>query len=255
MIVRVWCVLSVAFVAGCSSHPGTESGSSPASGSEPDAAIKDAALDVVEAASGTSVEQGVMVDYESLFPVKGLTVTDNGQTATTDANGNWSLQPTVTSSTYSRLLFPDSTAVSADIDFSTVVIPDLSTYSLEESVLGNDTTKALVHIVVVTQPSCASAVGGTLSVTSPSGARVEYFGTASTPDEQVTSFQAVAAGRPVAVIFNIDPSATLSFQISHPTCTQVPFPVTYGGRQYPGTVRLSPGEPGAVNSALVVVLE
>jgi hypothetical protein len=204
-----------------------------------------------------------MVDYETLDAVPGLTMSDNGLSTTTDANGEWSLtvprgaslQPTVTSSTYSRLLFPDSTAVGSDIDFSTVVIPDSDTYSLEEQVLSLDTSKALVQIVVITLPSCASAVGGTLSIASPSGASLAYFNTAALPVTTISSFQAVKPPRPVAVVYDVDPGATLSLQVSHPTCTQAPFPVTYGGREYAGTVRLQPAEPGGVNSALVFFLQ
>jgi hypothetical protein len=257
-------VLSIVFALGCSSSPDSKSGSSPESDSGP--SVNDAGPGHLEASPGTSVEHGIMVDYETLTPVQGLTVTDNGLSATTDANGEWSLtvpqgaslQPTVTNgSSYSRLLFPDATAMASDIDFSTVVIPDSSTYGLEETVLTDmDTSKALVQVVVVTQPSCASAAGGTLSVTSPSGASLEYFEpTSASPSSSLTSFQTVKQGRPVAVVYNIDPSATLSLQVSHPTCKQVAFPVTYGGRQYTGTVRLSPAEPGHVNSAIVIVLE
>jgi hypothetical protein len=264
MIARPWCVLSI-LALGCSSKaPDSRSTTPLESDSGPPTSIADAGADVAEASPGTSVEHGEMVDYETLSPVQGLTVTDNGLSTTTDANGQWSLtvptgatlQPTVTSSTYSRLLFPDSIAVAADIDFSTVVIPDSNTYSLEESVLDMDTSKALVQLVVLTQSSCASAVGGTVSVTSPSGARLAYFdATSATPSTTLSSFQAVKPARPVAVIYDIDSSATLSLQVSHPTCKQVPFPVAYGGRQYEGTVRLSPAEPGGVNSAIVVVLE
>jgi hypothetical protein len=261
MLVRPWFALSVAFAVGCSSNPDSSSKKS-----EPEVVDsgKDAEGDAApEAAPGTSVEHGVMVDYESLTPVPGLTVTDNGLSTTTDDGGAWSLtvpqgatlQPTVTSSSYSKLLFPESTAVGADIDFSSVVIPDSNTYQLEETVLQMDTSKALVQIVVFTMPSCASATGGTLSVTSPSGASVAYFNTVALPTTTLTSFQAVQAPRPVAVVYNIDPSATLSVQMSHPTCTQVPFPVTYGGREYSGKVTLQPAEPGGVNSALVLFLQ
>ena len=265
-LVSACSVLSVAFVVGCSSSPNSTSPSTSTSSQEADSgtSTNDAGPPVIEASPGTSVEHGTMVDYETLKPVQGLTVTDNGQSTTTDANGQWSLQvptgaslqPTVTSSTYSKLLFPDSTAVAADVDFSTLVIPDSNTYSLEEALLKMDTTKALVQVVVVTEPSCASAVGGTLSVTSPSGTSLEYFDAQSaSPSTAVTSFQSVQPARPVVVIYNIDPTATLSLQVTHPTCKQVPFPVTYSGRTYQGSVPLQAAEPGGVNAAIVLFLE
>ncbi|MGO8996406.1 MAG: hypothetical protein ACLQVI_24085 [Polyangiaceae bacterium] len=217
--------------------------------------------------AGSITLTGVMVDYETLNPVPGLTVTDNGVTATTNDAGTWTLTepasvttiaPMITGPNYSRLTFPFVTPPSSPsgvLDFGPQVIPDSPTFSLEQSVLNNTTTQALVQVVVALKPSCASAVGGTLTVTSPAGAAFKYFSTANVPDATKTSFQAVTPPRSVAVIYNIPVGSQVSVQVTVPNCTQVAFPTAFNGIMYPGTTTTTPTEPGDNNSALVVVLQ
>jgi hypothetical protein len=258
MLHRPWLVVSLSVAVACSS----KSGASP--GGAPDASSHDAGLlTLPEASPGTSVVHGTMVDYESLNPVAGLDVTDGDQSTTTDAHGQWALtvptgstlQVNVTNASYSRLLFPDLVAEAPDVDLTTIVIPDTGTYRLAKQVAsGIDESKALVWLMVYTKPSCASPVGGTVSVTSPSGTSTLYFATGSLPSAGITSFQDVSPGRPVAVIYNVDPAGTLSVAVTHPTCKMVPFPATFDGRTYPGTLRLQAAQDGS-NEALVVVME
>ena len=54
-------------------------------------------------------------------------------------------------------------------------------FSLEESILGNVTTDALVRVVVAVTGSCTSAVGGALTVISPAGTTVTYFSSSNIP--------------------------------------------------------------------------
>jgi hypothetical protein len=213
---------------------------------------------------GSVVEHGTIVDYQSLKPVAGLTVTDNGATTTTDADGRWSLnvpadavlRATVTGPKYAPVLFPDATPYGADVDYGTSVMPDTGSYNLEEGMLAAfDSSKALVHVIVVTSGSCASATGGTISVTAPSTASLSYFNSGGIPGGGASSFQDVQPNRPVAVVYNIDVGADLQVKIDHPTCKQAPWPVTYNGKVYSGKVRTDAAEPGGYNAALVVVLE
>ena len=147
MSARLSILISMCFVAACSSSPGAQSSRSGV-GSASDAVPRsqpshDAGDALPEAAPGTAIVHGTMVDFESLSPVQGLTVTSDGVSATTDKSGQWSLEvplgstlhATVTSSTYSRLLFPDLVVTDPDVDLSTSVIPDSNTYSLEEQIL------------------------------------------------------------------------------------------------------------------------
>lgn len=193
----------------------------------------------------------------------GLTVKDNGVEATTDATGAFSLSvpsgatlsPSVTGPSYSHLLFPESVPAAADVDFGTLVMPTASTYQLEQQGLSLDTSKALVQIVVVTAPSCPSAVGGTVAVLAPSETSTWYFAANSLPDASLTSFQSVSGARPVAVVFNIEEGAELSVQMTHPTCKPAPLPFTYDGKTYTGKVPTRAAEPGDYNAALVMMLE
>jgi hypothetical protein len=114
---------------------------------------------------------------------------------------------------------------------------------------------ALVHVVVVPTGSCTSVAGGTLTVTSPAGAQVMYFATTGYPSTSQTSFADLHDGRPVADIYDATPGATLTVQVSHPTCTMVPFPAPYGGGTLTGVVPLAASEPGDANAAMIIVLD
>ena len=214
--------------------------------------------------SGPAVEHGIMLDYTSLMPVAGVTVTDHGASAMTDANGVWSiavppntplLSPLITFPKYGPTYFPEAVPVAADIDFGANVFATASLFGVAQSGLGNDMTKGLAYIVVYLMPSCPSAVGGTIKLLAPSGTSTVYFSSDSLPDNTVKSFQAVDSPRPVAVVFNIPLGADLSIEMSHPTCTQVPFPFMRDGRMYDGKVPIVATEPGDYSSALVLMLQ
>jgi hypothetical protein len=254
-------ILVVVSTLACSSSHSSTPGATPNGPGSDASTTGDIAVD---AAPGTSVEHGTFVDYMTLKPVAGLTIEDNGLTTTTDANGAWSLtvplgsllQPTITGDNRTKLLFPDATASTSDVDFGTVVMPDHTAYMLEQGTLASfDATKALVQVVVATAGSCASAVGGTLNVVSPAGALMAYFGSGGIPETSVTSFQAVKPNRAVAVVYNIPPDADLELSVTHPTCTQAPFTSVSGGKTLSSHVRLQPAEPGDVNSAIYIVLQ
>jgi hypothetical protein len=213
----------------------------------------------------TIVLHGTIVDYFTLKPVGGLTVADNGVTTTTDANGAWSLavpstatvlQPIVTGPKYTKLLFPDSMPTGGDVDFGTSVMPDSSTYNLEQlSLSAFDPGKALVQVVLIATGACKSVVGGTAKVVSPAGATLTYFSKDGVPAPSETAFQDVQPNRPVVVVDDIDVGADLVLEITHPTCKQVAFPSSYAGKTYSGRVRTEAAEPGDVNAAIVIVME
>jgi hypothetical protein len=214
--------------------------------------------------SGAITETGVLIDYETLKPVAGLTITDNGVSTTTSATGAFTLSipgtatllaPTVTGPKYSMLLFPEYSPTGTAIDYGTNVIPDSSTYTLEQDILQNDTTKALVQIVVQVSGACTSAVGGTLQVLSPTGTTVSYFSLQNIPDKNTTSFLAVTSPRPVAVVSDVSVGAELTLAVTHPTCTLMSFPTAGAGAAMArGKVTTKATEPGDVNGAIVLTL-
>jgi hypothetical protein len=258
----------VALSLSCSS--GSSPGSNPpdGGGGGQDAGVDSAPIAPVDASAidayaGPTTEHGTLVDYQTQMPIPGLTVTDNGVSSVTDDAGTFSMMipsgatfaPTVMGPGYTQLLFPQSVPAAADVDYATNVMASASAFMLEQSGLSNDTTKALVQVVVLLAPSCASAVGGTLNVLAPAGTTTVYFSATSLPDTSLTSFQAVSGERPVAVIFNVAVGADLSVQMNHPTCKQVPFPYTYKGKTLTGKLATHAAEPGDYNSALVLMLE
>lgn len=217
-----------------------------------------------DGASATpATAHGQMVDYFTLKPVAGLSVSAGGATTTTDSTGNWTLsvttgmtlEPHVTGPSYTNLIFPTATANAADVDFEQQVIPDTSAFTLQEQSISSDPAKALVQIVVAAIGSCASAVGGTVKVAAPAGASTIYFASSALPDASLTSFQDVKAPRPVAVVFNIAPDAALDVQIEHPTCKQVALPTSYKGKNLSDKTTLKATEPGGYNSALFFLLQ
>lgn len=255
-----WLALATLPILACSSA--SAPAPAPATGSDAGTSA-DASVDT-SAAPGSVVEHGTVVDYMTLKPIAGLTVSDNGATTTTDAAGNFALtvpsnaklQPIVTGPKYTQLLFPDSAPSGADVDFGTLVMPDSSTYNLEQASLdGFDTTKALVQVVLIPTGACKSVTGGTAKVASPSGARLTYFADYGIPSATETTFQEVKPNRPVVVVYNIDVGADLVVEITHPTCKQVSFPATYAGKTYSGKVRTAAAEPGDANAAMVILME
>lgn len=251
----------------CGSVACSSSSSPPTATTDSGAAIDSAGSSETssEGGGGPVTEHGQLVDYFKLKGAEGLTVTDHGVSATTDANGMWSLtlpagtallQPSVTGPKYSNLLLPDVKPTGSDVDHGAVVIPDSQAITLEEaSLAGFDTTKALVQVVATATGSCASAVGGSIKVLSPSGTSLIYFAPTGFPDPKLTSFQAVTAPRNVAAIYNVTPGATVTVQVDHPTCKWAPYPAAAGSVTFLGTTRTVAIEPGGVNSALVVVYQ
>jgi hypothetical protein len=245
---------------------------SSSSGAPPAAAAGDDGGNGEAIAGPTVTEHGTVLDYGTylssgqLVGVSGMTVTDNGLSTTTDAQGVWSLtvpagtlSPVVTGTSkgdpYSNLLLPVVTATGGDMQWGNQITPDVSTFALEQTILSNDKSKALVHIVVEASGSCASVAGGTITLTSPPGAKVMYFSPKGPPSAMQASFAALDGERPVADIYDIDPGGTLAFQVVHPTCKQAEFPATFHGGSFTGQAPLKPTEPGDYNSAIVVWLE
>jgi len=225
-------------------------------------------------AAGGVTERGVVMDYGTmlttgqLVPVEGLTVTDGDQTATTDANGAWSITlpagstfaPVLTGTAhgdaYSSVFLPEATPVAgADLDRGNLIVPDVSTFQLERLSLSADSSLAIVHVVVLATGSCTDIVGGTLTVTSPPGAKVMNFDAKGYPSSVIPSFiKPQYPDRPVADIYDLPVGSDIAFHVDHPTCKQTSAAVVPGGT-FTGKVTTKAAEPGDNNSALVVTLE
>ncbi|HEX6837344.1 MAG TPA: hypothetical protein VF334_12270, partial [Polyangia bacterium] len=195
-----------------------------------------------------------------LTPLAGFSVTDGNNTTTTDANGEFvlpapmdvELAPIVTGPKYSTLQLARVKAAAADVELGPITIPSSSTFMSEMSIINADQSKALVQVVIIPTGACTSVAGGTLTVTSPPGAAVAYFSASGFPVgmQMVDTMQ----HRPSAVVYNIEPGATLEVTMSHPTCKLAPAGTAFDGAVYAG-VKVSPTEPGDNNSAMVLLAE
>lgn len=255
-------VTCLAFLAACSSSSSGSPGNGSSSGSS-------------GGSSGPTItEHGIVYDYGTLLTsgnlvtVEGLTVTDGDQSTTTDAQGNWTLTvpldgtkaPVVTGTSkgdpYSYLIFPTATAAGTNLDWGNIIIPDQSTFNLERLTLSSSDSQAVVHVVVVPTGQCTSVAGGTMTLTSPPGGKIDDFDAQGYPRAAQTAFvDPPVPRRPVADIYDVAPGAQITFTVTHPTCHMAPYPVTIGGGTFDGTVTTKAAEPGDQNSAVVMVLE
>jgi hypothetical protein len=228
--------------------------------------------DVVEAGAGQTSEHGTLYDYGSLLggqfvPVHSLTITDGTQTATSDADGKFALvEPTgvalnatisgsSSGDTYPKLFLPEVIFNGPDGDRGDAILADDSTFSLERTLLTPDASMALVQLLVLPTGSCKSAEGGRVVVDSPAGVKVRYMDSIGYPRATQTAIASFPQlWRAAAVLYNVDPAATLTVHVTHPTCKQIPFPATYKSTTFTGKVVMQPLSAN-VASALVVLLE
>jgi hypothetical protein len=241
-------------VVGCSSS------SSPSTASDASTS-EDAGTDGVapDAAPGTIYERGRILDYGSMTPLKGVTVTIGSLSVQTGADGKWAVpipmgtpvRAKITDTGYIDVHLPELSGT-GDVQRADVPIPDLMTFMYGQYAQpGYDTTKASVSVHIDKFSSCASIEGATLTVMTPAaGAKVEYF-KGGFPSPMATSVSAAETGGHVSV-YNVDPTADIVFQLSHPTCTQAPFPVTDGTQTLTGKVTL---EAGNANSVFIMYLK
>ena len=157
---------------------------------------------------------------------------------------------------YSNLLLLTATAGGSDLDWGNIITPDQSTFQLERVTLGSDDAQAVVHVVVLPTGACTSIAGGTLTVTSPPGAKVNYFDAQGYPRSSQAAFiDPPVPRRPVADIYDAAPGTEITFTVNHPSCHQAAYPVVFNGAKFNGQVATKASEPGDDNSALVVVLQ
>jgi hypothetical protein len=240
-------IIGTALVAGC--------GGSKTTGA-PDMAMADMSGPVIQG------EHGTLVDYFSMMPLAGLTVTDGTNSTTTGADGSFvlpapmgvTLSPFASGTGYATLHLPEGTAASVDVNLGVVPMAQTSSFALEQNILANDQTKALVHILIVKTGACASIANGTVTVNAPAGAKLAYFSTAGIPT--APTMYDIAAPKPAAVVYDVTPAAALDITINAPGCTQVPFGTTpLNGLTLNGNVVTPATEPGDQAAALVFVLQ
>lgn len=199
------------------------------------------------------VDRGTVVDYGSGSPLKGITITENGSSATTDASGVFTLTVpkgtpldlVVTGDKYTKTMIGEL-SLSADFDRQEIPIPQLDLFHVAQASLdGYDTAKGIVYLLVKPTGSCKDVAGGTVKVNAPAGATAVYF-KEKFPDTMQTSFAAVEGQLPVAAVYNVPAGAALDLTLTHPTCKQTAFPATVAGVTYSGKVNVEGGDSNSV---------
>ncbi|MGO8994001.1 MAG: hypothetical protein ACLQVI_11780 [Polyangiaceae bacterium] len=222
------------------STPGTAQGN----GAAPANPAADAgAADGIQAVT----ESGKIVAMGSDAVVAGAVVTAGDQTATTAADGTFSLtlqkgetfQLSVVADGYATLLMQQTSLV-ADYDAgSTTVVPNATASLLTSILSGYDSTLGVLSIAVEPTGACTDEGGATVAVSPAGSSRVVYM-SGGIPNSSLT---AVKEGEfPSAVIYNAAPNVPLTVTVTHPTCTQVAFPVTQNGVEYTGEMSTEAGE-------------
>jgi hypothetical protein len=207
----------------------------------------------VEAGPDHVVDRGTVTDYGSGNPLKNITVSEIGLTATTDPSGTFSLTVpkntpldlVVSGGEYTKTLI-GQLSLSADFDRQEIPIPQLGLFHVAQAALdGYDTAKGIGYLLVEPTGSCKDVGGGTLKVNSPAGATAVYFKD-KFPDAMQTSFASVVGHLPVAAVYNVPPGAALDLTLTHATCKQKPFPATVAGVTYSGKVNVEGGDSNSV---------
>lgn len=206
-----------------------------------------------DAAPTTAIDHGVVKDYGTGKLLAGITLQAGTAKTTTDAKGEYTLtvprntplQLVLTGPEYVRTILGE---VSIDTRIERIIpIPDLSLFHVGQSALaGYEAGKGIVYILVRTTGSCANADGGTITVTAPADAKLEYFAS-KLPDPDLKAIKGSGdPDAPVAAAYNLAAGAVVQFKVDHPTCKQAPFPVTVDGVTYHGKVAVETGDANSV---------
>ncbi|WP_394835981.1 hypothetical protein LVJ94_03625 [Pendulispora rubella] len=191
---------------------------------------------------------GAITNLDTKIPVTGVTV-DAGfgnHRTVTDAQGAW---------TISRLprFLPFTPELSADAFVHItlqeyVLLGDFARGGFELAPLARaqtsrgrladyDPTKGVQHFTLINRGDCEDPSGGTIVVPPGSSAHVKYFKGGRLSDEPSIS----AHEDPQVYFYNVDLDKPLEYELVHPTCKLVPFPVKVGNVIYTGKMPVEAG--------------
>jgi hypothetical protein len=197
--------------------------------------------------SGPTVHQtGSIVDFDAATPVAGATVTDGKHTATTAADGTYSLEVdmgvaftmTVTAPMYVTLVEQPSTLTADASRGATQLLALADEPLLEDTLNGYDATLGVLSVAVIATGSCATEAGTTLTVSPAGDSKIVYMAH-HVPNSTYTSAQDGAF--PSAAIYNLPTGVPITVSITGGTCTASTFPVLYNGISFDPAVSTQPG--------------
>jgi len=206
------------------------------SGPSPDAAVEP-----------TEVSQsGRALVLQANTPVEGATVSANGATTKTDAEGKYSLvvprgapvKLRFSAPEFFQLVEQEYIVDKTPYNRGDSLMLSFATANLLKAFLsGYDDTKGLLAVRVVALAGCASE-GGTVLSLDPPGASVKYT-VGGLPGDGTS----VAAGENNGALFyNVAPNVPVKVTAKSPTCAQLPFPVAYQGVTYTDSQTTEPGQ-------------
>ena len=197
-------------------------------------------------ASGQVTQSGIIVDFDTKKPVQGATIKAAGQTVISDVTGAYHFAVDkgtpftmeVSMDGYAKLIEQETT-IDADYDKGKTSFVATPTANLLLGTLdGYDATLGVLSVQLIPTGACASEDGATITVTPAGAAQVKYL-YGGIPSSRKG---AVVAGQfPSAVVYNVQPGATLSIGATVTNCTVAPFPIVQGDVTYTGGVTTEPG--------------
>jgi len=191
---------------------------------------------------------GLITNLDTKASVPGVTVNaDFGNHSTvTDALGAWSLSrlpkfipftPTVAADGFVRITLQEYVLL-GDFDRGGFELaPEARAATSRGRLSDYDPTKGVQHFTLINTGHCEDPSGATIAVPPGSSARVKYFKNGRLSDEPSIS----SNEDPQVYFYNVDLDEPFEYELVHPTCKVVPFPVRVGNVVYTGKLTVEPG--------------
>lgn len=200
---------------------------------------------------------GTAVQFPTLNRISGATVTALGRSATTAANGRFSLDVavdtpfvyTIDAADHFKFVSQEMIVHGPFQQEPSFVLMASVVPALKGGLPGLDEALGVVSVTIYPRGSCAEETGATVSVAPEGAAKITYADDYGLPDPAVTS----AAKNQFVVLYNVPLGVELTVRASHPTCRMGAFPyvdpaalpqagaVTYTGKGFRATESLAAG--------------
>ena len=212
-----------------------------------DGSTSDAGRESGRDTSTSVVLSGAIRNFSTMAAISGVMVSGAGQTTTSDAAGLFALSVTqdiplmisLTAPTYARV-FSQALSLSSSFDIGALVMITTATnLALQKALTGYDPSRgAIVVQALLTPGGLCTSEGGAIISTTPAGI-VTYF-SGGAPNATIMSV--VANETPSAIVYNLPPGIPITLTVTHPRCSQLPYPVTLGAITFTGEMQVEAGD-------------
>ncbi len=217
-----------------------------------------AACSASSGAGPVATQTGKTVSYtpcSAPVPVAGATITIGSRTATTAADGTYSIEvPSgtpftmmVTAPSYIPLTEAEDTVAASYDRGDTLLISTETAMFLEDALPSYSATGSLLTIELVKTGACKDVTGTTVAVSSAGSTAVtQYPAQCASPVGGTSATDGTFPVASDAVVYNLPPGPH-TVKVTSPKCTQVPYPYTDAatGLTYDGTVTTEAGNANA----------